>query len=79
MRYDASGHLPFDHDAKAVLARSLREALELRHNYIGTEHLLLALSANERGSAAAVLRQLGMAASHEEIKTRVLAELKRAA
>ena len=41
--------------------------------------MLLALSANERGSAAAVLRQLGMAASHEEIKMRILAELKTAA
>jgi ATP-dependent Clp protease ATP-binding subunit ClpA len=78
VRFD-TGHLPFGNDAKALLTRSLREALELRHNYIGTEHMLLALSANERGSAASVLRQLGMAASHEEIKTRVLAELKTAA
>jgi ATP-dependent Clp protease ATP-binding subunit ClpA len=79
VRHDASGHLPFGNDAKVLLARSLREALELRHNYIGTEHMLLALTANGRGAAAAVLRRLGMAASHEEIKARVLAELKPAA
>jgi hypothetical protein len=79
IRQDASGHLPFGNDAKVLLARSLREALELRHNYIGTEHMLLALTANGRGAAAAVLRRLGMAASHEEIKARVLAELKPAA
>lgn len=73
------GHLPFTTDGKRLLERSLREALALRHNYIGTEHMLLAMVADARSPATAVLRRLGMAAGHEEIKTRVLAELKRAA
>lgn len=37
------GHIPFSPRAKTVLERSLREALQLGHNYIGTEHILLAL------------------------------------
>ena len=38
-----SGHIPFTPRAKKVLELSLREALQLGHNYIGTEHILLAL------------------------------------
>jgi ATP-dependent Clp protease ATP-binding subunit ClpA len=73
------GHLPFATDGKRLLERSLREALALRHNYIGTEHLLLAMVADARSPAMVVLRRLGMTASHQEIKTRVLAELEPAA
>ena len=39
-----SGHIPFTPRAKKVLELSLREALQLGHNYIGTEHILLGLS-----------------------------------
>ena len=78
LRY-IGGNLPFNNDAKRLLERSLREALALRHNYIGTEHLLLAVVANERSAAAGVLRHLGVTPSHEEVKTRVLAEINRAA
>ena len=38
-----SGHIPFTPRAKKVLELSLREALQLGHNYIGTEHILLGL------------------------------------
>jgi ATP-dependent Clp protease ATP-binding subunit ClpC len=44
-----SGHIPFTPRAKKVLELSLREALQLGHNYIGTEHLLLALLELEAG------------------------------
>src|SRR5260370_19207017 len=40
---DPSGHIPFTSRAKKVLELSLREALQLGHNYIGTEHILLGL------------------------------------
>src|SRR5687767_4123671 len=41
---DTPGHVPFTPKAKNVLELSLREALQLGHNYIGTEHLLLGLT-----------------------------------
>jgi hypothetical protein len=52
-------HIPFTREAKKVLELSLREALDLGHNYIGTEHILLGLMAEGEGVAAAVLRELG--------------------
>ena len=73
------GHLGFSQDAKSLLEGSLRQALALRHNYIGTEHMLLAVVADERSRAAGVLRRLGVSASHDEVKARVLAEITRAA
>jgi len=54
-----SGHIPFTPRAKKVLELSLREALQLGHNYIGTEHILLGLIREGEGVAAQVLRQLG--------------------
>ena len=54
-----SGHIPFTSPAKAVLELSLREALQLGHNYIGTEHILLGLSREGEGIAAQVLVKLG--------------------
>src|SRR3954469_1551154 len=39
-------HIPFSEDAKRVMERSLRETLKLKHNSIGTEHILLAISAD---------------------------------
>ena len=55
-----SGHIPFTPRAKKVLELSLREALQLGHNYIGTEHLLLGLIREGEGVAAQVLAQLGL-------------------
>ena len=53
------GHIPFTPRAKKVLELSLREALQLGHNYIGTEHILLGLIREGEGVAAQVLVQLG--------------------
>ena len=54
-----SGHIPFTPRAKKVLELSLREALQLGHNYIGTEHILLGLIREGEGVAAQVLAKLG--------------------
>src|SRR6186713_3017946 len=54
-----SGHIPFTPRAKKVLELSLREALQLGHNYIGTEHILLGLIREGEGVAAQVLVKLG--------------------
>ncbi len=54
-----SGHIPFTPRAKKVLELSLREALQLGHNYIGTEHILLGLLREGDGVAAQVLAKLG--------------------
>jgi ATP-dependent Clp protease ATP-binding subunit ClpC len=54
-----SGHIPFTPRAKKVLELSLREALQLGHNYIGTEHILLGLIREGEGVAATVLVKLG--------------------
>jgi ATP-dependent Clp protease ATP-binding subunit ClpA len=53
------GHIPFTAGAKKVLELSLREALQLAHSYIGTEHILLALIREGDGVAAQVLVRLG--------------------
>ena len=54
-----SGHIPFTPRAKKVLELSLREALQLGHNYIGTEHILLGLLREGEGVAAQVLTKQG--------------------
>ncbi|MDQ1466284.1 MAG: ATP-dependent Clp protease ATP-binding subunit ClpC [Actinomycetota bacterium] len=54
-----SGHVPFTARAKKVLELSMREALQLGHNYIGTEHILLGLIREGEGVAAQVLVRLG--------------------
>jgi hypothetical protein len=54
-----SGHIPFTTPAKRVLELSLREAQQLGHNYIGTEHLLLGLIREGEGAAAQILARLG--------------------
>jgi ATP-dependent Clp protease ATP-binding subunit ClpA len=54
-----TGHIPFTPRAKKVLELSLREALELGHDYIGTEHILLGLLREGEGVAAQVLVKLG--------------------
>ncbi|WP_460963088.1 ATP-dependent Clp protease ATP-binding subunit, partial [Parasphingorhabdus pacifica] len=59
-RQEAPGeHIPFTPRAKKVLELSLREALQLGHNYIGTEHLLLGLIREDEGVAAQVLIKRG--------------------
>ncbi len=55
-----SGHIPFTPRAKKVLELSLREALQLNHDYIGTEHILLGLIREGKGVAAQVLVKLGI-------------------
>jgi hypothetical protein len=54
-----SGHIPFTPRAKKVLELALREALQLGHNHIGTEHILLGLIREGEGVAAQVLGKLG--------------------
>jgi ATP-dependent Clp protease ATP-binding subunit ClpA len=54
-----SGHIPFTPRAKKVLEFTLQEALQLGHNYIGTEHILLGLIREGEGVAAQVLVKLG--------------------
>ena len=56
----STGHIPFTPRAKKVLELSLREALQLGHNYIGTEHILLGLIHEGDGVAAQVLVGLGV-------------------
>jgi ATP-dependent Clp protease ATP-binding subunit ClpC len=55
-----SGHIPFTPRAKKVLELGLREALQLGHDFIGTEHLLLALIQEKDGLAGQTLRDLGV-------------------
>ncbi|GAA3650662.1 hypothetical protein GCM10022224_011850 [Nonomuraea antimicrobica] len=65
-----SGHIPFTPRAKKVLELSLREALQLRHNYIGTEHILLGLIKEGEGLAALAIRDTG--ADLPDVRQRVL-------
>jgi hypothetical protein len=55
-----AGHIPFTPRAKKVLELGLREALQLGHNYVGAEHLLLALLREGEGVACQVLTDLGV-------------------
>jgi ATP-dependent Clp protease ATP-binding subunit ClpA len=54
---EVSGHIPFTPRAKKTLELALREALQLQHNYIGTEHILLGLIREGEGVAAQVMKQ----------------------
>jgi ATP-dependent Clp protease ATP-binding subunit ClpC len=65
-----AGHIPFTPRAKKVLELSLREALQLGHNYIGTEHILLGLIREGEGVAAQVLQKLG--ADLNRVRTQVI-------
>ncbi|MCG9479031.1 MAG: ATP-dependent Clp protease ATP-binding subunit [Actinomycetia bacterium] len=62
-------HIPFTPRAKKVLELSLREALQMGHNYIGTEHILLGLLREGEGVAARVLNSLGI--TLETVKAKV--------
>jgi ATP-dependent Clp protease ATP-binding subunit ClpC len=64
-----TGHIPFTPRAKKVLELSLREALQLGHNYIGTEHILLGLLREGEGVACQVLVKLG--ANLPKVRARV--------
>ena len=55
-----SGHIPFTPRSKKVLELSLREAMQLGHNYIGTEHILLGMIREAQGVAAQVLVEEGL-------------------
>jgi|SRR5829696_5490056 len=68
------GHIPFTPRSKKVLELSLREALALKHRYIGTEHILLGLIREGEGLAMLVLTRLG--AGPEMIRARVLDALR---
>ncbi len=65
-----TGHIPFTPRAKKALELSLREALQLNHNHIGTEHLLLGLIREGEGVAAQVLVELG--AGLHRVRAKVL-------
>jgi hypothetical protein len=65
-----TGHIPFTPRAKKVLELSLREALELGHNYIGTEHILLGLLREGQGVGAQVLVKLG--AGRDRVRQQVI-------
>jgi len=67
------GHVPFDSRAKKVLDLSLREALTLGHNYIGTEHILLGVLAEEQGHGALA----GLGISEERAREWLVAEIER--
>ncbi len=64
------GHIPFTPRAKKVLELSLREALSLHSDVIGTEHLLLGLVAETDGVGVQVLERLGV--TDEAVRARVL-------
>jgi Clp amino terminal domain, pathogenicity island component len=71
------GHIPFSADSRRLLALTLREALRLGHNYVGTEHILLGLLTDE-GPLGAMLAEAGVThARTEELTLAALAEMKR--
>ena len=55
-----SGQIPFTPRTKQVLERALQEGLELRHNHIGTEHLLLGIAEVDEGVAIEVLHDFDL-------------------
>jgi len=64
------GHLPFGKDAKKVMNLALREALLLKHNYIGCEHILLGMLHEGTGAAGVFLRSRGV----RQDATRIIVE-----
>ena len=66
--------MPFAPESKKALELALREAIALRHNYIGTEHLLLGLLRLDRGVAAAALAELGL--RHRDVRAAVVEALR---
>jgi ATP-dependent Clp protease ATP-binding subunit ClpC len=68
------GEMPFTRRAKKILELSLREALQLGHNYIGGEHILLGILREGEGTAARVLERIGT--DLDELRRQVLAALR---
>ncbi len=71
---EAEGNIPFTPRAKKVLELSLREALQLGHNYIGSEHVLLGLLREGEGAGVRVLEKLG--ADFTDLRTDILTMLR---
>ena len=65
-----ASHIPFTPQAKKALELSLREALQIGHNYIGTEHILLGLIREADGPAAQVL--VGLGADLDRVRQQVI-------
>ena len=61
MRVPEKRRIPFSPGAKKVLERAVRTAVRLGDNYLGTEHILLAILENEDGTAVRILARLGVA------------------
>jgi ATP-dependent Clp protease ATP-binding subunit ClpA len=72
-----AGHIPFSARAKKVLELSLREALALHHNFIGTEHILLGILRENGGLAAKVLAEAGV--DFEGLRRQAIASVSKAA
>ena len=72
----SKGHLPFTKGAKKTLELSLREAVRLKHNYIGTEHILLGVLRNDTSSAFAMVTELG--GDPDSIRKALVERLRRA-
>jgi DNA-binding NarL/FixJ family response regulator len=73
----STGRIPFTPRAKKVVELSLRESLQLGHNYIGTEHILLGLIREGEGVAAQVLQKLG--ADMNRVRQTVIQQLSESA
>ena len=65
-----AGQIPFTPRAKKVLELGLREAVSLKHNYIGTEHILLGIVREAEGVAMRILQELGV--DEERVRTGVI-------
>ena len=61
---------PFTPRAAACLEKALSEALQLGHNYVGTEHILLGLFRDEEGLAARIMRDAGV--MHDTVREHVI-------
>lgn len=66
----AAGHIPFTPRAKKILEMSLREALQLGHKYLGSEHILLGLLREGEGIGAQILNELGI--ELEPVRVRIV-------
>ncbi|GAA4359154.1 Clp protease N-terminal domain-containing protein [Angustibacter luteus] len=67
-------HIPFSTDGKKALELALREAIALKHKYIGTEHLLLGLLRGQSGTVARTFTELDL--THDQVRDVVLDELR---
>ena len=67
------GHIPFRPESKEAIVQARRAAVDLSHNWVGTEHMLLGLIRTQDSPAAQVLRSLGFTSDelHETVKTEI--------